>query len=191
MVGEMDRRVKYTKKVIKETFLNLLETKDISQITVKEICEIADVNRATFYRYYLDIYDLLEKIEEDLIEDLKNSSPLEDLSSHSVYTFSKGILAILYENKKLVTILFNTNRSLYFLNDILEICYSKLYSQWTSIHPEEDEEEIEYAAIYVFNGALGIINYWVKEGFKKDMDYIAHSIEKLSIYGAKKFFTTK
>lgn len=187
----MDRRVKYTKKVIKETFLNLLETKDISQITVKEICEIADVNRATFYRYYLDIYDLLEKIEEDLIEDLKNSSPLEDLSSHSVYTFSKGILAILYENKKLVTILFNTNRSLYFLNDILEICYSKLYSQWTSIHPEEDEEEIEYAAIYVFNGALGIINYWVKEGFKKDMDYIAHSIEKLSIYGAKKFFTTK
>ena len=98
----MDRRVKYTKKVIKETFLNLLETKDISQITVKEICEIADVNRATFYRYYLDIYDLLEKIEEDLIEDLKNSSPLEDLSSHSVYTFSKGILAILYENKRLV-----------------------------------------------------------------------------------------
>lgn len=186
----MDRRVKYTKKVIKETFLNLLETKDISQITVKEICENADVNRATFYRYYLDIYDLLEKIEEDLIEDLLNSSPLEDLSSHSVYTFSKGILSILYDNKKLVTILFNTNRSLYFLNDILEICYSKLYNKWTSIHPEEDDEEIEYAAIYVFNGALGIINYWVKEGFEKDMDYIAHSIEKLSIYGAKKFFTT-
>ena len=50
----MDRRVKYTKKVITETFLNLLEKKDISNITVTEISEISDVNRGTFYRYYKD-----------------------------------------------------------------------------------------------------------------------------------------
>ena len=61
----MDRRVKYTKKVIKDTFLSLLEDKDISNISVKELCDIADVNRGTFYRYYEDIYDLLKKIEEE------------------------------------------------------------------------------------------------------------------------------
>ena len=49
----MDRRTKYTMKVIKDTFLNLLESKDISNITVTEICDIADINRGTFYRYYL------------------------------------------------------------------------------------------------------------------------------------------
>ena len=51
----MDRRVKYTKKVIKDTFLSLLEEKDITNISVKELCEVADVNRGTFYRYYEDI----------------------------------------------------------------------------------------------------------------------------------------
>ena len=55
----MDRRIKYTKKIIKETFINLLEKKDLNKITVSEICKIADINRSTFYRYYLDVYDLL------------------------------------------------------------------------------------------------------------------------------------
>ena len=57
----MDRRVKYTKKVIKDTFLSLLEKKDISSISVKELCDIADVNRGTFYRYYEDIYDYVKE----------------------------------------------------------------------------------------------------------------------------------
>ena len=64
----MDRRVKYTKKVIKDTFLSLLEKKNISNISVKELCEMADINRGTFYRYYIDIYDLLKKIEDEFIE---------------------------------------------------------------------------------------------------------------------------
>ena len=57
----MDRRVKYTKSTIEDTFLNLLEKKDIGEITVTEICEKADINRATFYRYYIDIYELIKK----------------------------------------------------------------------------------------------------------------------------------
>ena len=48
----MDRRTKYTKNIIKETFIDLLSEKDISKVSVSEICKIADINRATFYRYY-------------------------------------------------------------------------------------------------------------------------------------------
>ena len=50
----MDRRTKYTKKIIKDTLIKLLSEKEIKKVTVSEICAIADVNRATFYRYYLD-----------------------------------------------------------------------------------------------------------------------------------------
>ena len=70
----MDRRVKYTQKVIKEAFIDLLEAKDIKKITVSEICEKCDINRATFYRYYLDVYDLLDKIEEDFVNEVKAAS---------------------------------------------------------------------------------------------------------------------
>ena len=61
----MDRRVKYTKNIIKESFVELLRKKDINKITVSELCEKADINRATFYRYYIDVYDLLEKIGQE------------------------------------------------------------------------------------------------------------------------------
>ncbi|MBQ9011148.1 MAG: TetR/AcrR family transcriptional regulator, partial [Bacilli bacterium] len=61
----MDRRVRYTKNVIKETLISLLSEKKINKITVTEVCKIADINRATFYRYYLDIYDLYDHMEQE------------------------------------------------------------------------------------------------------------------------------
>ena len=48
----MDKRIEYTQKTLKNTFLSLLEKKDITNITVSEICTEAGINRGTFYRYY-------------------------------------------------------------------------------------------------------------------------------------------
>ena len=183
----MDRRVKYTLKIIEETFLNLLEEKDISNITVTEICNIADINRATFYRYYIDIYDLLKKIEGNFIDKIKNSTPIENISEYTVYKFSYEILDIFINNKKLVKILFNTNHNIYFMNEVLEIAYNKCVDIWSSRLNNNDDIEIQYAGIFVFNGALGIINYWVKNDFDKDIEEVARSIEQFTIRGINKF----
>ena len=86
----MDRRTKFTQKVIKDTFLDLLETKDIKKITVSEICEKADINRATFYRYYLDVYDLLDKIQEEFVNELKMASAND--CDYTVATFARDLL---------------------------------------------------------------------------------------------------
>ena len=65
-----DRRVKYTKMVLKESLIKLLAKKDISQISIKEICEDADINRSTFYSHYSDQYDLMRKVEDELLENV-------------------------------------------------------------------------------------------------------------------------
>ena len=57
-----DARVRYTQRVLKESFLSLLRKKPINKITVKEVCELAELNRATFYSHYSDCFDLMEKI---------------------------------------------------------------------------------------------------------------------------------
>jgi AcrR family transcriptional regulator len=62
---KLDRRVKYTKKVLKESLVEILEKKNIDKITIKEICEKADINRSTFYTHYYDQYDLLHQIENE------------------------------------------------------------------------------------------------------------------------------
>ena len=181
----MDRRVKYTKRVIQDTLLNLLEKKDINSITVTEICEIADVNRGTFYRYYLDVYDLLKKIEQDFIDQIKNSPSIEQLGEHSIYEFTKGILSIFVDNKKLVRILFNTDNNIYFLNEVLEVAYDKCIGNWSN--PDINPNELGNAVVFIFNGALGVINYWVKNDFELSTDELAKDIEEYCVFGAKKF----
>ncbi len=187
----MDRRIKYTKNTIKETFINLLLEKDIKKITVSEICKLSDINRATFYRYYLDVYDLLDKIEEEFVEELKTAAHLNEENFNSVSSFSKELLTVFLKNKELVKILFNTNNNIYFLNDILEIAYEKCKQKWQSDLPNLSEEDIEYASIFIFNGALGVVNYWVKNDFDKDVDEVTEIIERLSYFGTHKFIYKK
>ncbi len=187
----MDRRIKYTKKVIRDTFINLLLEKDIKKITVSEICQLSDINRATFYRYYLDVYDLLDKIEEEFVNELKNAIPTNNKNYYSVSSFSKELLNVFLSNKELVKILFNTNNNVYFLNDILELAYDKCRQKWQTDLPNVSEEDIEYASVFIFNGALGVVNYWVKNDFDKDVDEVAEIIERLSNFGTHKFIYQK
>jgi AcrR family transcriptional regulator len=183
----MDRRVKYTKRVIKESFLSLLEDKDISNITVKELCEVADVNRGTFYRYYVDIYDLLKKIEDEFIDEIKNSSSMINMSEHTIYSFTKGILDIFEKNKRLVKILFNADSNIYFLDDVLEIAYEKCISSWENNNNSSDPNELENSVVFIFNGALGVINYWIKNDFNTSSSVLAKYIQKSCLSGVRKF----
>lgn len=187
----MDRRIKYTKKTIKDTFIKLLDEKDIKKITVSEICKIADINRATFYRYYLDVYDLLDKIQEEFIDELK-APYLENPSRvNSVGAFTKEILNVFIENKELVKILFDTNNNIYFLNDVLEVAYYMCQKRWEDDQPNISEDEINYAVTFIFNGALGVVNFWVKNDFDKDINEVSETIEKLAYFGTKNFIYKK
>lgn len=187
----MDRRIKYTQKIIKDTFISLLSQKDINKITVSEICNIADINRATFYRYYKDTYDLLDKIEQDFTSELKKTYQEENISEKSIFSFSSNMLTIFIKNKELVKILFSTNNNIYFLNEVLEIAYEKCKEKWEHDVPNITEEEIESASIFIFNGALGIVNFWVKNNFDKDVNEIAKIISELSYYGTRHYIYKK
>ena len=67
---KQDARVRYTKMMIRNSLLELLRTKPIAKITVTEICEMAGINRATFYAHYSDPSDLLHALESEIIEDV-------------------------------------------------------------------------------------------------------------------------
>ena len=67
-----DRRTKYTRQVIKDTFLKLLEKKAYPKITVTEICKLAEINRGTFDLHYYDMDDVLDDILTEMLEDTKS-----------------------------------------------------------------------------------------------------------------------
>ena len=65
-----DKRVIRTKKAIKSALFRLMETKDISDITISELTTCANVNRRTFYTHYRCLTDILNEIESDLVQEL-------------------------------------------------------------------------------------------------------------------------
>ena len=77
-----DRRVRKTKRSLRDCLIRLMKEKKIQDITVREISEMADINRGTFYLHYKDIYDLLEHVESDFAGEF-DSSTLRTRSSPS------------------------------------------------------------------------------------------------------------
>ena len=67
-VNANDRRVKRTKKLLRDSLFSLLQEKSINEITVTELTDVADINRATFYFYYTDILDMLSQIQDEAYE---------------------------------------------------------------------------------------------------------------------------
>lgn len=65
----IDRRTRYTRQTIKDSFLSLLKEKTFSKITVTEVCRMSEINRGTFYLHYYDIDDVLDSLLEDVITD--------------------------------------------------------------------------------------------------------------------------
>ncbi len=61
-----NKRRQITRESIEKTFIELLQTREISKITVSDICKITGYNRTTFYANYLDVYDLADKIRDKL-----------------------------------------------------------------------------------------------------------------------------
>ncbi len=69
MAVKNNRRTKLTKMLLKNSLIELMNDKAVNHITIKELCEKADLNRSTFYLHYTDQYQLLSEIENDLLED--------------------------------------------------------------------------------------------------------------------------
>lgn len=96
---------KFTRQAIMYSLLNLLQEKSIDKITVKDICEMCEINRNTFYYYYGDIYQVLEELlrtemEKSLKEKQVNNSFYEDFLKkyHLVLEYKKAVYH-LYNSK--------------------------------------------------------------------------------------------
>lgn len=68
MAVKNNRRKIITKKILNDSLLELMQTKPISKITIKEICDLSDMSRSTFYLHYQDQSALLEYIEKKVPE---------------------------------------------------------------------------------------------------------------------------
>mgnify|MGYP000683773181 CR=1 FL=1 len=180
---KIDRRVKYTRMVIKESLINLLEEKDISQITIKEICENADVNRSTFYAHYTDQYDLLRKIEDEFLANIRDYlSELEQKNKDEVnpVLLAEKIFEYIKENAKLCKLLLSERGGLNFQKRVVMLVYDTIINELMD-NSKITKEDAEYVYSFTITGCVGIVQKWLNDDMKKSARFMAEMVIKLTL----------
>jgi AcrR family transcriptional regulator len=168
--------------VIKESFIDLLGQKDISKITIKEICDNADINRATFYSHYSDQYDLMRKIENELFENIQKylSGYVNNQSDFNLVKTLEKIFDYIKENAKLCKLLLSERGDLNFQKRVMEIVYDRHIDDMTS-GGLITKEDAEYIHSFTITGCIGVIQKWFNDGMKKSAAFMAEMVIKLTI----------
>ncbi len=176
-----DRRVRYTKMVLKESFIKLLEKKDISQITIKEICENADINRATFYAHYADQYDLLRKIENELIDNVSSylADYVQNKTDINIVEIVEKILIYIKENAQLCKLLLSEKGDFTFQKRVMMLIYDKNVRDLTN-GTGISKEDAEYLYSFTISGCVGVIQKWLHEGMNKSTGTMAEMMVAIS-----------
>ena len=176
-----DRRVKYTKMVLKESFIALLEKKDISKISIKEICADADINRATFYAHYNDQYDLMNQIQNELLENviMHLSVYIQDDLPVVPIDMVEQIFEYIQENARICKLLLSERGDLNFQKRVFMLVYEKIINDLTK-NGTIPKEDAEYIYAFTLTGCVGAIQKWLNDDMNKSPRFMAETIIKLT-----------
>lgn len=163
-----DRRVRKTKKQLRMALTTLLLKKDLEHITVRDVAELADVNRGTFYAHYKDVEELLAQLEQELIAELRalGDKFKGKLSAEDAFAYLTELFTMAGENSDMVYALHATTVDMDFQN----LMHRELKQQYISAFMEQQDMtdvNIELVVTFVADGMISMAVKWI-EGGKKE-----------------------
>ena len=158
-----DRRVRRTKKLLTQALTELLQKKQVNEITVKELTDLADMNRGTFYMYYRDIFDMLEKIEDELFQKLDVIAQTHEHGdpTQQVKPILLDLFRFIEENQEVCRVLLSPNGDMNFLHRLYEAIRERGLEIWKDQMGSLGEKEFDYRYSFVIFGCAGMIRAWV------------------------------
>lgn len=180
-----DHRVRVTQTLIRRAFTELLTKKPIQSISIKELCERAGINRGTFYAHYQDIYDLREKIEDEMYRDIqRNLSPLLGAEAHaSQMEITAGIFQWMKENSDMCAVVLGEYGDKEFLWKVLNLGQMVCKESYLRLFEKTSPERIEWFYAYASSGCIGLLRKWLSENMETPAMEIAGMAEQLIVHG--------
>lgn len=186
MAQKENQRVKLTKQLLKDSLIGLMHNKSIGKISIKEICENAEINRSTFYLYYTDQQALLEEIESELITHAQEHLKKIDSDAGSLQYLTE-LLSYIQRHADIFRTLLCREESLPFQSAFVETSFFNLKLNLSLNCPES---VVGYVYNYLIMGCLSMIKQWIESGFDMSDKDMADLIFRLSD-GAASVFNQK
>lgn len=191
MATAFDEMNQQTRKKIQEVFITLLKEKDFTKVTVRDITEAATINRGTFYLHYLDKFDLLEKIENQLLEGLKRH--LEALNPEDAMKKEKQLEVsgfsievfryIESQSEQFIALLSKNNRSSFLLR-LKEIFVERFIENYEASDLKNIDPSIprDYLAAFAASAILGLLEQWIARTHRETPEEIASLYMKILLF---------
>ena len=176
---KMDARKRYTQMVLKQSFLKLLKEKPVNRITVKEVCALAQLNRATFYAHYSDCFALMESIENELIDAFEKS--LRYVNSFDVTALIEAIYDMVDQNQAACRVLILGNTSSTVLMRMIALAKEDSIAYWRKELPNASETDLEMMYTHLSNGLMHVVVEGYDKYSKEEMVRFVNRVVKASL----------
>lgn len=178
-----DRRIRKTRATLKSALISIMSSKSIKHITVKEICETADLNRGTFYLHYRDVYDMLEQIEDDFFNELTS---IIDSHKNEISNTKEPLLEDLFcftkNNKDFCRVMLSERGDIGFVRRLLEYLYKRMSSLYM-----ENSPKTEHSCYFIIYGCIGLIENWLETDTNETAEEMAILASRLITNGIAPF----
>ncbi len=186
-----DRRVRKTKAQLRSGLAKLLQTKSINEISVKELVDLVDINRSTFYLHYTDIYNMLEEIEKNIMDEVKRAIATHPIGfKENTFPFIEDIFYILLENKEICSALLGPNGDISFAHKIESIISEHSIQALEPMFPNA-AEDLEYSFSFCLYGSVGLVKTWLTKNNSDSPEHMAKLIYDMVTNAMKTFSQDK
>ena len=180
-----DRRVRKTKKSLRDSLFTLLREKNISQITVTELTKLADVNRSTFYLYYTDVYDMMDKIQTEIYQVMTETGVNCVSSFNSAEDFEKYCAAFLTFCKENYALCRFVTR-----NDCKNQLADKIKADIRSVIPDSvnffsKTDPRYYLTSFALSAIISVALEWMNDGMRIPPEDMAKFFSYTYVFGSK------
>ncbi|MCJ1748516.1 MULTISPECIES: TetR/AcrR family transcriptional regulator [Mammaliicoccus] len=187
-----DRRVRKSKRAIKQAFIQLLKENNLDRITIQQISDLADVNRGTFYLNYEDKYALLDEMENEQIEKIKGFVDIRkmDLSTKTSDRFIedfankiiKNVITHIEHNMEFYQVILNLERKSQIEEQLADIVRSNIK------HLIGNKDNVfgipeNYYLSYVVGSMMSMIKYWVSDENRVSVEELVNYVSTIASTG--------
>lgn len=165
----MDLRVKKTHDNLQKALIILLNQKSLENISVAELCRIAEINRGTFYLHYKNVHGVFERYFNEIVKDLKFSYDFPyDITKDNLAMLTPEMIQIFHHVKKyeaFYRIVFDEKTPMLYYHKLLETIRSFVLESHTEETDHMSKQQLEYLASYTANSIIGLLLQWHKENY--------------------------
>lgn len=175
--GMANRRVRITEKSMRAALTTLLKEKPINKISVRELSDMADISRGTFYVHYVDIYDMVNKLEDEFVDRLKGTiNEVGECNLEHLTMILEDMFQAFMEESDLFVTLLSGSTAYDFTEKIKAAIEPPIRAGLGELLQGVNSQDpllVDYFVTFIVSSTMAVITKWAQDGMPYDSSGLA------------------